>query len=140
MGAAGMTSVPLRIGDDDWNDFGRLHGRARAAQVRGFIAWQLHRPGAPAPVRPPEREVPPLPPLPGKVVAQFTAWYRRQPGAELPARPSGETTARQVRVPREDWREFTAMHGGKASEAVRMFIAWQLHRPGARLPPRLPPP
>jgi hypothetical protein len=138
MDAAGMTQVPLRVADPDWEQFRELHGRGAAAAIRDFIAWQLHRPGAAEPRRPPESGVPPLPPLPAGVVEQFTAWYRRQPGAELPRRPGGETTAKMIRVPASDWREFVALHGGKASEAVKMFIAWQLHRHGAQLPVRIP--
>ena len=133
-----MTQVPLRVDDLDWEQFHDLHGRAAAAQVRGFIAWQLHRPGAAEPSRPEESAVPGLPPLPAAVIGQLTAWYRRQPGAELPPRPGGETKAKMIRLPAGDWREFQALHGGKASEAVKMFIAWQLHRPGAQLPVRIP--
>lgn len=138
--AVGMTRVPLRIADPDWAQFRELHGRAAAAAIRDFIAWQLHRPGTAEPQRPPESGVPGLPPLPDGVIDQFTAWYRRQPGAELPRRPGGETSAKMIWLRAGDWQEFRELHGGKASEAVKMFIAWQLHRPGAQLPVRLPAP
>lgn len=138
MGASGMAQVPLRIADPDWAQFRELHGRAAAEAVRDFIAWQLHRPGTAEPERPAESAVPAPPPLPDGVIEQFTAWYMRQPGAELPRRPGGETSAKMIRLPAADWQQFRELHGGKASEAVKMFIAWQLHRPGAQLPVRLP--
>jgi hypothetical protein len=136
--ADAMQQVPLRIEDTDWEQFRALHGRAAAEAIRGFIAWQLHRPGVPEPLRPARDAVPGPPLLPDAVIEQFTAWYRRQPGAELPARPGGETSAKNVRLPAADWQQFKELHGGKASEAVKMFIAWQLHRPGAQLPLRIP--
>jgi hypothetical protein len=133
-----MTQVPLRVDDLDWAQFREMHGRAAAAAVRDFIAWQLHRPGAAEPQRPAESGVPPLPPLPDELIGRFTAWYRRQPGAELPRRPGGQTSAKMVWLPAADWQQFRELHGGKASEAVKMFIAWQLRRPGAQLPVRVP--
>lgn len=140
MGAPRMTQVPLRIADLDWLQFRELHGRAAAEEIRGFIAWQLRRPGAGEPLRPEKSAAPELPLLPDNVIAQFIAWYLRQPGAELPPRPGGETIAKMVRLPAADWQQFKELHGGKASEAVKMFIAWQLRRPGAQLPLRLPAP
>jgi hypothetical protein len=139
MGAPGMPQVPLRIADLDWSQFRELHGRGAAEAVRAFIAWQVHRPGAGEPQRLEKSAVPEPPPPPDDVIAQFTAWYRRQPGADLPRRPGGETSPKMIRLVADDWQEFQRLHGGKASEAVKMFIAWQLHRPGAQLPFRLPP-
>jgi hypothetical protein len=138
MDGAGMTQVALRIPDTDWEQFRAVHGRGAAEAIRAFIAWQLHRPGAAEPARPDASAAAGAPLVPAEVLGQLIAWYLRQPGAELPRRPGGETTAKMVRVPAGDWREFRAVHGGKASEAVKMFIAWSLHRPGAQLPVRLP--
>jgi hypothetical protein len=135
-----MTPVPMRIPDADWQQFRAVCGREAAARVRAFIAWQLHRPGAEEPARPDASEAAGAPPVPAEVLGQLIAWYLRQPGAELPRRPGGETVAKMIRVPAADWREFRELHGGKATEAVKMFIAWSLHRPGAQLPVRLPGP
>lgn len=136
----GMTPVPMKIADADWAQFRALHGRGAAAEIRGFIAWQLHRPGAGEPSRPAPEDVPGLPPLPQGIAEQLAAWYLRVPGAELPRRPGGETAAKGVRVDPDDWDEFVGLHGGKATEAVKRFIAWQLHRPGVMLPSRGPAP
>lgn len=136
MGAAEMPQVPVRIADADWEQYRALYGKDTATEVRDFIAWQLGRPGAAEPTRLPAESVPPVALAPA-VLAQLTAWYLRQPGAELPRRPGGETTPKMIRVPRTDWEEFRDLHGGKASEVIKMFIAWKLHRPGAELPPRL---
>jgi hypothetical protein len=135
-----MTPVPMRIPDADWRQFRAVHGREAAVAVRAFIAWQLHRPGAGEPARPDAPAAAGALPVPPEVLGQLIAWYLRQPGAELPRRPGGETTAKMIRVPAADWREFRELHGGKATEAVKMFIAWSLHRPGAQLPVRLPAP
>jgi len=137
MGDTEMTPVPMRIPDADWQQFRAAHGRDAAALVRAFIAWQLYRPGSAEPSRPPAGSVPPVPP---DVLGQLIAWYLRQPGAVLPRRPAGETAPKMIRVPAADWREFVGLHGGKATEAVKMYIAWSLHRPGALLPMRPPGP
>lgn len=134
--AADMTQASARVPSADWDQFVDLHGRDGSAVIRGFISWQLGRPGAAAPTRPPAGTIPPVT-LPPDVLAQLTAWYLRQPGAELPRRPGGETAPKVFLVSRGDWDEFRRRHGGKASEVIKMFIAWTLHRPGAQLPPRL---
>jgi hypothetical protein len=136
MDTAGV-QVPLRVADADWEQFRAAHRRAAPSEIRNFIAWQLHRPGAAEPRQLAESDVPELPPPPRDVVAQFTAWYWKLPGAEMPRRPGGETRAKTTRVPPGDWQAFVRLHGGKASEAVKMFIAWQLRRPGAELPVRI---
>jgi hypothetical protein len=132
-----MQLVPLRVADADWEEFRAVLGRGGPEAIRGFIAWQLRRPGAAEPSRP---AVPAEPRhlVPDAVLDRLIAWYLRQPGAELPRRPGGGTEAKMVRLRRADWEEFRDLHGGKASEAVKMFIAWFLRRPGAELPLRPP--
>ena len=41
-----------------------------------------------------------------------------------------------LRIADADWREFRAILGRAAAEAIRRFIAWQLHRPGVAEPTR----
>jgi hypothetical protein len=135
-----MTPVPMRIPDADWRQFRAVRGRDAAAAVRGFIAWQLHRPGCAEPSRPGAAIADRASLVPPEVLGQLIAWYLRQPGAALPRRPGGETAAKMIRVPAADWREFRELHGGKATEAVKMYVAWSLHRPGAQLPVRPPGP
>lgn len=44
---------PVRIPDEDWDDFGELVGeRERSRVIRDFIAWYLRRPKAKLPPRP----------------------------------------------------------------------------------------
>ncbi|MEU6365717.1 hypothetical protein ABZ876_08170 [Streptomyces sp. NPDC046931] len=48
------------------------------------------------------------------------------------------TTARPVRIPKEDWDDFGALVGDRErSRLIREFIAWYLRRPKAVLPKRL---
>jgi hypothetical protein len=48
------------------------------------------------------------------------------------------TTARPVRIPKEDWDDFGALVGDRErSRLIREFIAWYLRRPKAALPKRL---
>ena len=134
-----MVPVPVRIADTDWREFRAIHGRAAAEAVRQFIAWSLCRPGAAEPARPAEGTAA-CQLVPAAVIDQFAAWYLRQPGAELPRLPGAKTTMRMFKVPPADWQDFHEVHGGKASEAIKMFIAWALRRPGAELPLRVWPP
>ncbi|MFI8191431.1 hypothetical protein ACIF8T_21850 [Streptomyces sp. NPDC085946] len=47
------------------------------------------------------------------------------------------TTARPVRIPKEDWDDFGALVGDRErSRLIREFIAWYLRRPKATLPKR----
>ncbi|KOG33323.1 hypothetical protein [Streptomyces resistomycificus] len=47
------------------------------------------------------------------------------------------TTARPVRIPKEDWDAFGALVGDRErSRLIREFIAWYLRRPKATLPKR----
>jgi hypothetical protein len=47
------TARPVRIPQEDWDDFGALVGeRERSRLVREFIAWYLRRPKATLPKRP----------------------------------------------------------------------------------------
>jgi hypothetical protein len=131
--------VPVRIADTDWQEFRAIHGRAAAEAVRRFIAWSLRRTGAVEPARPAEGTAA-CQLVPAALIDQFAAWYLRQPGAELPGRPGAKTTMHMFKIPRADWQEFHAFHGGKASEAIKMFIAWTLRRPGAELPLQVWPP
>jgi len=137
MADTALEGVPLRVPDADWAQFRALHGKAVAAEIRAFIAWQLHRPGAPEPSRPAAPRATAAALVPAEALEELAAWWLRSPAAELPRRPGGETRPKTVRLPAADWAEFVELHGGKASEAVKMFIAWQLHRPGAWLPDRL---
>jgi hypothetical protein len=47
------------------------------------------------------------------------------------------TTARPVRIPKEDWDDFGALVGERErSRLIREFVAWYLRRPKATLPKR----
>jgi hypothetical protein len=47
------TPRPVRIPQEDWDDFGALVGdRERSRLIREFIAWYLRRPKATLPKRP----------------------------------------------------------------------------------------
>jgi hypothetical protein len=121
----------IRIPWDDWRDFkhaaraapvpesraGSLRQLDRSANIRAFVAWFLHRPGASEPDRP------------TRVDWEKAARTDKDKPSDL---------QRKVRIG-NDWLDFehaAAAVGSTRSTLVQEYIAWVLRRRGARLPER----